>query len=155
MHGRPHLAAGRVRLVQRGVTGHADQVTDMLALKSEPRTVIRPLGRIVAASLANAQELPNRGCVTGTEFVFGRAIHCEPYIIHQANMVRHCGQPNSREPYLHRDPPGRSRCDYAPKRPEQLLDVGLIQISLEDASRYRLARASRQSSAKIVGLLIR
>jgi hypothetical protein len=55
MHGRPHLAAGRLRLVQSGVTGHANQVTDMLTLKSEPRTVIRPVGRIVAASLANAQ----------------------------------------------------------------------------------------------------
>src|SRR4051794_25995157 len=54
---------------------------DMLAPKCEPRTVIRPFGWIVAASLANAQELSNRDCVTGTEFVFWKAIHCEPYII--------------------------------------------------------------------------
>jgi hypothetical protein len=53
--GSPHLAAGRSCLVQRGITGHADQVTDMLALKSEPRTIIKPPGRIVAVSLANTQ----------------------------------------------------------------------------------------------------
>jgi hypothetical protein len=68
--------------VQGSITGHADQVTNVLVPKREPRTVIGPCGRIVAVSFANAEELSNRGCVTGTEFVFGRAIHCEPYIIH-------------------------------------------------------------------------
>jgi hypothetical protein len=65
----PGLAAIRVAVVQRPITGQSGQLSNMLATESELHRIIKPFSRIITSSFANGQQSLDRTCVICTKIV--------------------------------------------------------------------------------------